>query len=281
MAPSTNDTKPTKPAPPKKLAEYAPSDRKILIFSQPPSSVPKDAVDVAVDIVLFPLTVYATLFSKLLGLNSSRPSLPPGSLVVATPSAAAGFKFPPGHPVMKAAYVLHPLSKDRYIPAASFHRALFEEKVSELITLLAALGATRVRVIARQGYNSLGGIKIGISTPKGDLQAGEKNWNKNTSYAVFEERFTSKTSAKVPSKLMWFEHEPTWKHIAERRRKYKTLTFQAELRYEDSYGVDRNLKAGLKGLGIEFGNDFTDFQTTVWEFEGEFSELKQDDCSLM
>ncbi|KAI9005582.1 hypothetical protein DFJ74DRAFT_691305 [Hyaloraphidium curvatum] len=279
MAPGASSAPRRKSAPPKKPTDYPPAERKVLVFAdvRPPA-----AADAVAEVFLFPIRVYGSLLRSLLGMGSnSNVSLPAGSLVVTNPAATSAFKFPPGHPVMSNAYVLHPLSKDRYIPAAAFHRALFEEKVSELITLLAALGATRVRVAAKQGYNSAGGISIGISTPRGDPAAGQQTKSSNSSLAIFEERFTPKGSAKVPSKLLWFEHEPTWKHLAQRRMKYKTTTFQAELRYEDSYGIDRNLKAGLKGFGIEFGQNFTDFQTTVWEFEGEFSELKKEDCTVM
>jgi hypothetical protein len=277
MAPSQKPSAPTKP---KKLSDFAPSDRKILIFATAKrEALPIGAGDIILA-ALFPGVTYINgTLSRLFG-GGSPPPVPPGSLVVTTPASAAGFQFPPGHPVMGSAYVAHPIAQNRYIPAASFHRALFEEKVSELITLLAALGATRVKVVARQGYNSRSGLDIGISTPYGSASAGQKSNTSNTSGAVFEERFAPKGSARVPKKISWFEHEPTWKHIAERRLKYKTTTFHAELRYEDSYGVDRNLKAGLKGFGIEFGSEFAEFQTTVWEFEGEFAELKND-CSIM
>lgn len=64
-----------------------------------------------------------------------------------------GFIFPPGHPRVGETYKLHPLAgypqalKDNlYIPECIFDNVLFEERESELLTLLVNLGATEVEI---------------------------------------------------------------------------------------------------------------------------------------
>jgi hypothetical protein len=43
------------------------------------------------------------------------------------------------------------------------------------------------------------------------------------------------------------------------------------LKYEDDYGINAKMKAGLEGIGFKLGGNFSNFASTVWEFEAEFS----------
>lgn len=193
-----------------------------------------------------------------------------GALLIDCKTAAAELQLPPGHPLVGHAYAGHPLSPPRYMPAAAFHRQLFEEKVNELLTLLASLGATRVRVSCRQGYKAAGGIGLGVA--KGaSASVGVEGSKSSTSAAEFEEHFRPSGEPKLHDNPIWFGHEPSWQAVADRRLKFNTSKFRAELRYEDSFGIDAKMKVGIEKLGINLGGHFTDFESTVWEFEGEFA----------
>ncbi len=194
-----------------------------------------------------------------------------GLLVLRDFSLVGDLNFGVGHPLMDQAYAAHPLAKERYIPIAAFHRFLFEEKVNELVTLLASLGATRVQVSAHKGYRSAGGISFGASVP-GKSGSAEANCKESSqSSALFEEHFRPTSPPAVPDRLVWFGHEASWQALAERRLKFNTSSFRAELSYEDSFGVDGKLKLGLDGIGLKLGGNFTEFEETVWKFEGEFA----------
>ncbi|MFO0760492.1 MAG: hypothetical protein U0359_28690 [Byssovorax sp.] len=193
-----------------------------------------------------------------------------GALLVDHATAAAELALPPGHPLIDHAYAGHPLSPPRYLPAAAFHRQLFEEKVNELLTLLASLGATRVRVACQQGYRSAGGVHLGVAKG-GSGTGGIEGSSMSSARAMFEEHFRPSGPPKVPEGLVWLGHEPSWQALAERRIKYNTSRFRAELRYEDSFGIDGKLKAGIERLGIDLGGRFAEFESTVWELEGEFA----------
>jgi hypothetical protein len=88
---------------------------------------------------------------------------------------------------------------------------------------------------------------------------------------VFEEHFRPTSSPKIPNDLVWFGHEATWQSLASRRIQFNTASFKAELRYEDSFGIDASVKVGLNGMGVDLGGRFADFQETVWKFEGEYA----------
>lgn len=91
--------------------------------------------------------------------------------------------------------------------------------------------------------------------------------------AVFEEHFSPRSQPKVPSDLVWIETEPSWQALARRRLEYGTTRFSTTLRYEDSFGVDGSLTAGLKNAGAELGATYQNFESTQWDFEGEFAQV--------
>ena len=70
---------------------------------------------------------------------------------------------------------------------------------------------------------------------------------------------------------MWYGQEASWQAVAQRRLKFRTTKFQAKLNYSDSFGIDASLKAKIEGVGLKLGGSFHDFQSTTWEFEGEFA----------
>jgi hypothetical protein len=179
-------------------------------------------------------------------------------------------RFPPGHPLIDHSYAGHPLCEEFYFPFNSFHKWLFEEKVNELMTILASLCATRVRVLFYQGYQSGGGINFQAQIP---MASGgiESKYNKDReSRAEFEEHFRPTGEPSIPKGLIWYGSEPSWQSLAKRRLDFNTSKFRVELRYADSFGVDASLKVGLENYGVQIGN-YEDFETTIWVFEGEFA----------
>ena len=68
-------------------------------------------------------------------------------------SEAAKITFPPGHPRAGVLYIGHPAIPDTYYTTAEFHRAIFEHKVAEAVSLLMHLGATGIRVHHVAGWS--------------------------------------------------------------------------------------------------------------------------------
>src|SRR4051794_40240961 len=76
-----------------------------------------------------------------------------------------GLLFPPGHPRRKVVYVGHPFLKQQYIPLASFHRVLFEQKVIEAMELLAGLGATSIQLEQTAGSKATEELVASLGVP--------------------------------------------------------------------------------------------------------------------
>lgn len=196
----------------------------------------------------------------------------PGTLPVPLEHAIQELQFPPGHPLLDHAYVGHPLEAARYLPFASFHRLLFEQKVNELVTLLASLGAEHLRVHFNEGYDRAAGVNFGVNIPgKPSVEAKGGASQSVDRHAIFEETYSPHGDPVIPSGLVWYEHEPSWLALARRRMQFKTKTFNVELVYSEDYGISAELHVGLEKLGIKFGGNYQRFETTRWDFEGTFA----------
>lgn len=193
-------------------------------------------------------------------------------LVLTYEQANSEISFPAGHPLIDFCYVGHPILPNRYFPIASFHNVLFEEKVNELVTIIASLGANRLKVRCAQGYKSSAGISFSISEPQSGSNVGaEAGYSREAQReGIFEETYSSAGQPKIPDGLVWFKSEPSWQALAERRLKYNTQTFHTQLTYREDYGINTNLTLGLQKSGVKFGGNFNKFESTLWEFEGEF-----------
>jgi hypothetical protein len=84
--------------------------------------------------------------------------------------------------------------------------------VNELVTLLASLGATRVKATFRKGYKRLYGAEAGIHSPIDGVgvdahASNEKIINQS---AIFEEHFRPSDEIFIPDNLIWLGHESSW-----------------------------------------------------------------------
>lgn len=191
---------------------------------------------------------------------------------VAIERAREELRFPPGHPRVGSAYVVHPHQHDRYLTTKTFHHDLFVEKRDELLSLLAALGARRVRLSHRTGFGWDGGTGASVPEPnsssviRGKIEVAQRN----SGDEFFELSFGAPAwPAHVPTDLVWFEHEPTWQVIARARLEHKLSTLKIVLAYTESFGVDASLGAQLEELSIGVGAGFSKFEETRWELEVE------------
>lgn len=197
-----------------------------------------------------------------------------GALVVATDVAERELRFLPGHPRVDHVYAMHPLESERYFPLAQFHELLFAQKVSEFVTLLAALGATQVTVRAARGYREAAGWNAAVNAPWDAVAAGENGTRTRSMVqrVEIEERFIPTKPAHVPEGLVWFAHEPTWQAIARRRMEFATDTIKTELQYDEDFGVGADMALALERVGLRIGGSFRSFERTRWEFEATFAQ---------
>jgi hypothetical protein len=191
--------------------------------------------------------------------------------------AAEGLNFPPGHPRKNVVYVAHPVDAGYYIPAADFHRFLFQHKVAEAQRLVRSLGAIDVQVVHIQGWDRNAAASLGISLPQAapatDLQVGAEanRTDKKGQQVLMTMKLAPTREPRVPGDLVWTPHEPLWKEVADARMESGLSEFTIDVSSSDDYGVNASMKALIQKTGLDAGGKFVDHQETIWRLTGTFS----------
>lgn len=180
---------------------------------------------------------------------------------------------PPGHPRDGVLYVGHPAVPHIYYTTAQFHRLTFEHKFCEAIDLLMALGATEINVEHEIGWEkefsaNLSGVPIGTAGEQVGVTANvgtEKHRQ-----LLFEASLSETVGPSVPDGLVWYPHEPTWRQIAKSRIEYGMRDFSLNVRYDDDFGVNADLKLSVEKEGLDLGGDFEGHEMTIWKVRGSF-----------
>jgi len=180
--------------------------------------------------------------------------------------------FPPGHPRDNIIYVGHPLISKNYYPFADFHRCIFEHKFSEVNNLLMSLGVEELEVVRIEGYSSEFAVALGLDTPIEPVSASYKQSSqiKTSKQAMFKASFDPKTEPKIPPGLYWYHFEPTWQSIAKGRTDFGLKDFTLFLRYEDDFGINKDLNMKISKVGLVAGGSFKEYQSTIWKISGKF-----------
>jgi len=221
--------------------------------------------------------VYGFAYDRLRGKTSTSGAKEIDHFVrISADVAERIIKFPVGHPRYDMVYVGHPLRPSEYIPIATFHRHIFEDKFNELIALLSSLGATKLSVSFASNHKRGGNASLSLSLVDELLTSAKgsfKAHSSSSSEGSFEAEFTPVSTPSTPTDLVWFDHESTWQNVANARLNAGLTQIDVALRYEDDFGIDAKLAVGLEGSGLNIGGAFTEFERTVWTFTGAFSPL--------
>jgi len=222
----------------------------------------------------FGLTAYVTLY-KAAKLRREPPS--GDEFLVLTEAEVTGLSLPPGHPRDRVVYIGHPFDPPVYIPAAAFHRFLFEHKVAEAIRLLTALAATSIAVEYAEGWGREANMTISAPLPTGapiDLGGSVGAFKSGGDRSVSHLELNPSREAYLPDGLVWFSHEPLWQEMARARLSSGLRQFQVDVSYADDYGVTARFAANVTGAGLELGGSFVDYRSTVWRLRGSFADRK-------
>lgn len=191
-------------------------------------------------------------------------------LTVVETELTAGLWLPPGHPRVGHLYAVHPLRERAYLPLERYHPVLFEQKLQEALTLLAALGAVRVRARCARGYSAFKSAGVSVGTGRETLGVDATRTERSVVGVELEEHYPAGRTPTIPRGLLWLGHEPAWTALARRRLESGVERFTLELRYTEDFGVHGGVAAALEGLGVRVGGAFREFEETVWHLEGEF-----------
>lgn len=223
---------------------------------------------------LFVLTgaVGMELARRLRRLRDQGTTVRPISLATAQP-----LRFPPGHPRSNVVYAAHPVDPGAYIPAADFHRFLFQHKVAEAQRLIRMLGATSVMVRSVQGWDREAAAHLGLSFPEpssgvtGTASASAERTSTSGNEIITTMTLKPLGDPRVPDDLVWYPHEPLWNEIARARIESGLREFSIDVRSSDDFGINSKLKAAVDKVGLEAGGKFVEHVETTWRLEGSFA----------
>lgn len=199
------------------------------------------------------------------------------SIYPITPATARDLHFPPGHARRKVVYVGHPVDVGWYIPAADFHRFLFQHKVAEALRLLRSLGAKTIEVRHVQGWDREAAARLGIGLPDAatgvDARIGaDASRTARSGHEVLTTMtLTPKREPHIPDDLVWMPHEPLWAEVAAARMEDGLDEFVLDVRSTDDFGVNANLKTLIGKTKLDAGGKFVEHQDTTWRLQGTFS----------
>jgi hypothetical protein len=170
-------------------------------------------------------------------------------------------------------YTGHPLKGQIYVPVASFHRVLFQEKLDELLTLLYSLGALEITINYLRGYTDSfsgnGGVSLPLQVPVQVAPSFSKG-SGSRSQGALRANFKPEHRPHIPEAAVWYEHEPTWMRVAQARLTAGLKDIDVELRYDDDFGVNAELAVKLTDVGFKLGGEFNKHEETIWEFHASF-----------
>lgn len=194
-------------------------------------------------------------------------------VLVVTATEAARLSFPVGHFRTGFAYVGHPLTPERYLLVADFHRRMFEEKVVELMRILAALGAVHTEINVMQGWGDAisGGINLSEPFAGVNLAFGAGGGKEKFQHIVFTAISPNNKGNLFPRDLAWFQAEPIWQQLVRQRIDNALDEVDFYVSYDDDFGVTAELSASVTAVGYSIGGSFQEKRSTTWRVRASFS----------
>jgi hypothetical protein len=178
---------------------------------------------------------------------------------------------PAGHPLPKTVYIGSPAVAERYYPMADFHRRVFEERFSEAVVMLMALGAAHFRVRSEHGWGR--DLSAEIAAPAKVVKAGGKaEATEQKDSSLLFEAHLDPGRPRLHRHPIWYHHEPTWQSIAEGRLEHGLLDFSLTVSTREDFGIDADLAAQVRRRKVlELGGEFGTHVNTTWVLEGAFA----------
>jgi hypothetical protein len=194
-----------------------------------------------------------------------------GALMIGRTEAGA-LRLDQGHPLTNVLYVGHPAKRQLYYPAAEFHRRVFEHKFVEAVTLLTALGASRIAVQQEEG-ETRDRERSSVAAGLGFTRTRQEQ---SRSGAEFEAEFPGSGKPFIPDDLCWYPDEQTWNMIAHTRIVGGAQKTSLQVTYTTDYGIDTRVVKASRMCGVNLGGKFQQQQQQrdmIWRLDAEFPSL--------
>ncbi|MEJ8597583.1 hypothetical protein JSO62_02580 [Riemerella anatipestifer] len=184
------------------------------------------------------------------------------------------FRFPPSHPRDGLSYATSEIESDLYVPISSFHKYMYESKMSAFTELCATLGAKTCKIVYAEENGKDVTVNFtgkNIPTSAGVLNS-ELNSNINRRNTQNADIFFSFPNNKNISRYetVWMNGEPTWNALQKMRLENDVDKYTADFNYTDDMGITAKIANNLNGIGIDIGGKFEEFKKIRYKFEVEF-----------
>lgn len=171
-------------------------------------------------------------------------------------------------------YRNHPARQNYYIPFATFHDHLIDEKSAELVRIAAALGAKRINLVETESRSTAAEASVGVSPPAGGGDLGAKGGMNQRNSSQFEINYRAGEppikKPRVPDNLYWFHAEPQWQTMAEARLNNWTTEYAVRFRYTTDFNVNARVAGMLQGVGFNLGGSFEEARRVEQEYSVQF-----------
>lgn len=216
--------------------------------------------------------LFVDLVQALVG-GQSQPSL--GAVRVLHPGQheELGLETPGGWFEKGVVYRAHPADAGFYLPVASYHPFLVEEKEAELAALCAALGAKSASITHSRGASTKADAQASVKVPLEAVDVGASaggSSSKATSLALTLGSNEPVRLPALPDSLRWYPIEPSWQRMAEARLNDRVCRWGLKFSYRKDFGVNAKLAAGLDGFGLSAGGTFQEMKEVERTLEIEF-----------
>lgn len=185
------------------------------------------------------------------------------------------FTFPINHPTDGGVYASCDSEPKLYVPLSSFHRYMYEAKMSAFHLLCANLGVQSCRVVYAEeegkevtGKVGLSGIPTQGGPVSGKVEAGRKR--RETESASLLIQLPRPDSPPKTTVSGWMNGEPTWTMMQTLRLERNLEHYTAEFDYTSDMGVNGSVAAKVMGIGLDIGGKFEEMKSRTWRFDVEF-----------
>jgi len=166
------------------------------------------------------------------------------------------FKFPPNHPIANTAYAMADVFPDHYIPLSEFHEYFKQTKHAAFIELCASLGAKEITIERAEINNQTLDINGDIKTPLSQLGLGINVKENHETGEKIAFKFSEKNKGVKDYDSPWINTEASWRSMIKFRKDNDMSEVGAEFNCVDDMGINANLTAQLRGVGVNIGGSF-------------------------
>lgn len=208
------------------------------------------------------------------------------------------FQFPFGHPYPNQLYIAHPYKTSLYVPFEESEDIFFLDKVQELCYILECLGAESIEILSIKGktaseiashasdINANADVKL-FSGNAGQSSSGKHaNTSESKTSRAYTIRMDPMKKPYLPENLIWYEHQPQWRRLVERRLNNNLLEYSESVQSSDSRFTSNTEVNDIKGeasyLWTKVGANvhqyseaqFKTSSETIWEIKVKFKSVK-------